>query len=69
MSTEPDDLIGTTEAARLLGKSPRTVHRMVQSGDLQIALVAPGGNVGVYLFRRSDITAIIDARDSSKAAS
>ena len=52
-----NDLIGTTEAAALLGKSPRTIHRMVQSGRLSPAHVAPGGFNGVYLFNRADVEA------------
>lgn len=50
-----EDLIGTVEAARLIGRSPRTIHRLVHSGVLAPAVVAPGGNSGVYLFKRSDI--------------
>ena len=50
-----EDLIGTAEAARILGKSPRTVHRLVDSGDLTPALTAPGGRAGAYLFHRSDV--------------
>lgn len=52
-----DDLIGTAEAARILGKSPRTVHRMVPN-DLRPAIVAPGGRAGVYMFRRADVEAL-----------
>ena len=49
------DLIGTAEVARILGRSPRTVHRMVDAGDLTPALTAPGGPAGAYLFRRADV--------------
>lgn len=52
------DLIGSAEAARILGKSPRTIHRLVQSGALKPALTAPGGFAGAYLFDRSDIEAL-----------
>src|SRR5690349_20118221 len=55
--TPTTDLIGTAEAARILGKSPRTVHRMVADGRLTIAHTAPGGYVGVWLFNRADIEA------------
>ena len=53
--TEHDNLIGTAEAARILGKSNRTVHRLVNSGILTPALVAPGGFRGSFLFRRADV--------------
>lgn len=58
MPTETDTLIGTAEAARILGKSPRTVHRLVASGRLTPAHVAPGGYAGSYLFRREDVQAL-----------
>ena len=53
-----NELIGSAEAARLLGKSPRTVHRMVESGALVPAMTAPGGFKGTYLFRRADVEAV-----------
>ena len=56
------DLIGTAEAARLLGKSPRTVHRMVAAKTLTPAIVAPGGNCGSYLFERRAIEQIAAER-------
>jgi excisionase family DNA binding protein len=59
------DLIGSTEAARLLGKSPRTIHRMVDAGTLTPAMTAPGGRVGVYLFRRDDVEALLVERAAS----
>ena len=55
---QTEDLIGTAEAARILGRSPRTVHRMVATGDLTPALTAPGGPSGSYLFRRTEIERI-----------
>lgn len=61
MSTTPQTLIGTTEAARLLGKSPRTVHRMVKAGTLTPAMTAPGGFAGTYLFDRDEIERLRDA--------
>ena len=50
-----NDLIGSAEAAALLGKSPRTIHRMVEAGTLKPDLTAPGGFKGTFLFRRSKI--------------
>lgn len=52
-----NDLIGTAEAARILGRSPRTVHRMVRNGELTPEITAPGGHHGTYLFRRAEIEA------------
>ena len=42
-------LMTTTEAGRILGKSPRTVQRMAENGDLEYAQKLPGPN-GAYLF-------------------
>lgn len=57
MSTTPQ-LIGTAEVAQILGKSPRTVHRMVKAGLLTPVMTAPGGFAGTYLFDRADIEAL-----------
>jgi hypothetical protein len=56
-----DNLIGTAEAARILDKSPRTVHRMVRAGALTPKITAPGGFAGVYLFDRADVQALAEA--------
>lgn len=58
--TTPPDLIGSAEAARILGKSPRTIHRLVDSGALTPAVHAPGGYAGTFLFRRDDIEALAE---------
>lgn len=55
MANSTPDLIGSTEAARILGKSPRTVHRLVASGHLRPAVTAPGGFKGTFLFLRADV--------------
>lgn len=55
MPTTTQHLIGSVEAGRILGKSPRTVHRLVESGALVPAMKAPGGFAGIYLFNRADV--------------
>jgi excisionase family DNA binding protein len=64
MPNEPT-LIGTTETAKLLGKSPRTVHRLVQAGRLRPAMVAPGGYVGTFLFDRADVEALVSEQGAA----
>ncbi len=59
--TKPDDLIGSREAAEILGKSQRTVHRLVTAGSLIPAVVASGGYAGVYLFKRADVERLAEA--------
>jgi excisionase family DNA binding protein len=56
------DLIGTAEVARVLGKSTRTVHRMVADGRLTPTMIAPGGYVGTWLFDRAEIEALAAER-------
>lgn len=61
-------LIGTAEAARILDKSHRTIHRLVKSGDLIPAMTAPGGPSGVFLFRKADVEALADTTGSRTAS-
>lgn len=53
--TNTEHLISTAEAAQVLGKSTRTIYRMVNAGTLAPAIIAPGGRVGSYLFNRADV--------------
>ena len=50
-----ENLIGTAEVAKILNKSHRTVHRMVESGALVPVMTTPGGAHGAYLFARADV--------------
>lgn len=52
---QPHTFISSPEAARILGKSTRTIHRLVAAGVLTPALTAPGGPNGAYLFERSEV--------------
>lgn len=58
---EQDELIGSAEAARIIGKTPRTIHRLVKSGALKPAMTTPGGAHGAFLFRREDIERLTTA--------
>lgn len=58
MPPTEEPLIGTAEAARILDKSHRTVHRLVEAGELAPAMTAPGGQHGVFLFRKADVEAL-----------
>lgn len=62
------NLIGTAEAARILDRSHRTVHRLVESGELVPVLTAPGGYKGTFLFDRSHLEQIKAKRDAGAAA-
>lgn len=64
-TTEPADLVGSVEAGRILGRSPRTVTRLVASGALVPVMTAPGGAFGAYLFARADVERL--AREQASA--
>ena len=57
-----DDLIGTREAAALLGVSHRTVHRLVAAETLTPAMTAPGGQHGAFLFTPKAVEEILEQR-------
>lgn len=61
-----DELLTSTQSGQILGKSGRTVVRMVERGHLTPAGKLPGDN-GAYLFRRRDIERLAAKRE--KAAS
>lgn len=65
---EPRHLIGTAEAARLLSVSHRTIHRLVEAGELIPVMTAPGGINGAFLFQPVDVERIRDLRAEVKTA-
>jgi excisionase family DNA binding protein len=58
------DLITSPQVAALLGKSIRTIHRLVDAGELTPTMKLPGPN-GAYLFRRADVEALVTPLRSS----
>lgn len=62
-----DDLLTSTQAGAILGRSARTVQRLAESGALTPAQKLPGPN-GAYLFRRADVEALL-APEPTEAAS
>ena len=48
------DTLTTTEAAQLLGCSPRTIQRMIEAGRLGFERKLPGPN-GAYLIPRREV--------------
>ena len=58
MPKKQQDIISTTEAAKLLGIDPRTVQRRAISGDLPIVSKLRG-DTGAYLFNRADVLALL----------
>jgi excisionase family DNA binding protein len=57
----PSDLIGSVEAAELLGVDRSVLTRLVQSGKLARAHKLPGEN-GAALYNRSDVEALAATR-------
>ena len=56
------DLLTSPEAAVLLSRSTRTVHRLVDSNTLKPYRRFSIGPHGAYLFHRADVLALIEAR-------
>jgi hypothetical protein len=61
------DLLGTAEAAGLLGWSRAKVKREAQAGRLPHALKMPG-ETGAYLFDRVTILAVVRAESLGRAS-
>ncbi len=61
------ELLTSPEAGQILGKSARTVQRLADSGRLPIAQKLPGPN-GAYLFRRSDVEALLTPTEAGPDA-
>jgi excisionase family DNA binding protein len=65
MPNEPGaDLVGTLEAAEILGRDRSTITRLVERGELEAHKAVPG-RTAPLLFRRSDIETLRDARDGA----
>lgn len=60
-----ENIVGTAEAAKMLGKSHRTIHRLVASGELVPVMTAPGGFKGAFLFNREDVERIKAEREAA----
>jgi excisionase family DNA binding protein len=59
------DLITTPQAARLLGCSVRTIHRLIVSGNLTPIMRANDGPNGAYLFARGDVEQLAKAQEEA----
>lgn len=53
-SPDPDEMIVSSQVGVIMGKSPRTIARLAEQGEIPYASKLPGPN-GAYLFRRSEI--------------
>lgn len=64
----PDAPLTSTEAGAILGKSARTVQRMVDAGEIACLHKLPGPN-GAYLFERAEVERVAAAlREPENAA-
>lgn len=62
MDTTPPDLIGTAEAAKILGVTPRQVLRIVEHCHKL------PGKTGAALYDRATVEALADTRRKERAA-
>lgn len=63
---DPEEFILSSEVGVILRKSPRTVARLAESGEIPYVRKLPGPN-GAYLFKRSDVEKL--AAERTEAAS
>lgn len=61
------DLVGTTDAAAILGWSLAKTKRWARSGDLPCAVKMPG-ETGAYLFHRAVVEMIAKRQTTGTAA-
>lgn len=61
-----ESLIGVAEASEIAGIDRRTIHRMVDRGELAPASKLPGLR-GAYIFNRADIERIAADRKGEAA--
>jgi hypothetical protein len=59
MPPKPPELLTSTQAGHIIGKSARTVLRLAEAGKLPIATKLPGPN-GHFLFNRRDVEALLN---------
>lgn len=60
-------LVGTVEAAAILGISVPAMKRLIRAGGIVAAHKFPGGN-GAYVFERDHVVRIRDARIAAMRA-
>lgn len=61
------EILTSPEVATLLGRSPRTVHRLVKSGQLVPVKQFAGPN-GAFLFDRETVEAFVSQRSEQVPA-
>ncbi len=64
---EPLDLVGTSDAAKILDVHPATVTRMVDT-DLLKPAGRLGGDSGAFVFNRADVVTLAEKRKAEAAA-
>lgn len=62
-NAETSELLGSSEACKILGIDRSSLVRRAQLGRMPIAMKLPGPN-GVYLFHRADVMAALAAERS-----
>jgi excisionase family DNA binding protein len=67
MSTQPDDLVGAAEAARILDVTRTHLTRLVRAGTLPVAMKL-AGRTGAYLFDRNAVNDLKTTRDGTRTA-
>lgn len=65
---EPLDLVGTSDAAKILDVHPATVTRLIGEGPDQLKPAGRlGGDSGAFVFNRADVEALAEKRKADVA--
>ncbi len=62
-----DELLTTGDVAKMIGRSARTVSRLVKDGEIPYAERLNAAN-GIYLIRRSDVVAYMSRQQQEATA-
>jgi predicted site-specific integrase-resolvase len=69
MATDTPDLVGTVEAAEIIGCERSSLSRWVALGKIAPALQVGTGTTGAHLFHRSDVEALAASYQPRRRAS
>lgn len=68
MPDAEDDLLNSTQAGVILGKSGKTILRMADAGTIHVAARVAGSNGVMRLFRRSDVDLLAESMTKQQAS-
>lgn len=61
----PDELLTTGDVAKMIGRSPRTVSRLIKDGEIRYAERLAAAN-GIYLVKRSAVVDYLNRQQEQR---